>query len=783
MRKKTALILVVVMLALCMAGLSSCASYTEGAATTGYAFVQRIADKDYEGAYDYIYSFTSDVQSKQDFVDRFTNIYKALDIEDVTLISRVVEPVEGVIDEYSLSYTLNMQSELLGMLTYNFEAEIISGPLGFAVIYDPGLILPIMEEGDKVRVLNQSGVRGEIFSSEGKMLAKNDYAQSIYVDIDKNPDINAIKSFLAAEYGADVEKVQKKYDNAIENDYTLEVLMTFPRNTLTEADIEKITAVNGLGVDDERLTPTRYYPLADNAAHLVGYMGTPTEAQVEKNPDLAKVALIGQSGIEAAYEDTLKATDGRIIYIEDDRGEIKQVLYEEPKSDGADVYLTIDTDMQNSAYTLLASNCKEGQSGAAIVMDYESGDVKAMVSYPSFDTNLFNFPIEKKVWDYYTDEKNLTPLFSRTTQALYMPGSTFKPFTAVLPIEAGIMVDGVEPQLNIEDNKWYPDPVKYSWQYDYIGRTNVPAQPFDFEHSMKSSDNIYFAYYAMQIDRPTFKAYMESIGIGEAPDFEIPVTKSSLMNEGSEWNIGLQARAGYGMGELHITPLHLASMYTALVNGGDIINPTVVGKVSRTVDNEETIEWENQRTIFKESIMKQSTIDMIMPTLRRVVTDGTAYTANLQGISTLVAKTGTAQIGQDKSREVNWIVAIDRSSDNPLIYLVVVDTKTNEGTQPKLAVLRGLVSESYYNGALMGSLGSVDYGYTAVSTQTGGGDDDTVQDSSENNNDNADTGDTGGGGDAGDNDDSGGDSNNGDDSGDGGDGGEGGDVPVPEQSE
>ncbi len=779
MRKKTvAYILTLALMISCAGGLlASCASYTDGAATTGYAFVKRISEKDYAGAYDYIYSFSQDVKSKQNFIDRFTNIYEALGIGAVSLVDTSVTEKEGEDRKYTLSYTLNLNSSLLGVLTYTFEADIISGPLGFAVIYSPSLVLPMLEEGDKVRVMNESGTRGEIFSSDGKILAKNDYAQSIYIDLDKNPNIDEACSYLAQKYGADTAKLKEKCAVAAEKGYPLQALMTFPRDTLASDEIESISAVNGLGVDDQRLSPVRYYPLADNAAHLVGYMGAPREEQIKADPALENALTSGQSGIEAAFEKTLRGTDGRIIYIEDDRGEMKEILYEDPKFDGSDVYLTIDSTTQNAAYTLLATNCKEAQSGAVIVMDYTNGDVKAMVSYPSFDTNLFSFPIDTKVWDYYISEEAQKPLFSRTTQALYMPGSSFKPFSTVPAIESGILDPYYEPPIDIENDRWTPN-VK-GWQYDYIGRVQGINGPFDFEHSMKSSDNIYFAYYAMKVPLDTFKSYMEQIGIGEAPAFELPVTKSSLMTEGSEWNLGLQARTGYGMGELHITPLQLAAMYTALVNEGDILNPTVVDKISRTDGNNETVEWENQRTIFKERIMKQDTIDMEMQALRRVITDGTAYYANLQGISTLYAKTGTAQIGTDKSREVNWVVAIDKNPDKHLIYLVVVDTKTNEGTQPKLAILRGLVDSSNYNSSLMSDLGSVAYSEQSPNGSASGGDqvdqgdgdNSGSSDSGGNSNNNGDggddSGDTGGG-------DGGGD---GGDTGGGGDG-DGGDTPV-----
>ncbi len=709
MRKITAAILSAILLLVCCAGLVSCSSNpTEGAATIGYAFVQDIVDRKYADAYNYVYSFTADVKTADDFVLRYNNIYDALEISDVTLLNRDVTKKEDSENEYLLSYTLQMQSGILGTLTYNYNADIVSSPLGYKVIYLPSLILPTMEEGDKVRVMNQGGVRGEIFAADGKLLAKNDFAQSIYIDLDKEPDFNTVKQLLASMFDVDMEKAQKKYDNAVEKGYPLEVLLTFPRDTITAAQKEQIEAVNGLGVDDERLSPIRYYPMADSAAHLVGYMGAPTEKQVEKYKEegVQYGDTVGQAGIEGSMEETLRGTDGRIIYIENEKGEIKEVLYEDAKTDGADITLTIDTDLQNTAYTLLASNCAADMSGAAVVMDYTNGDVKAMASYPSFDDNLFNFPMDQKVWEYYQDPENLTPLFSRTTQALYMPGSTFKPFSSVPAIREGKLAEDTDPGLNIQKDEknrdyWVPNIPGITWNYPAIWRVSTPDQ-FNFEYCMKSSDNIFFAYFALIAEQNNgdFLHYMKEIGMGEAPNFEIPLTPSKKVEQDDEINWRMVAEAGYGTGKVAMTPIQLASLYTALMNDGDILNPTVVEKVSKTVDNEETVEWENERTVFKSGVMPQKAIDMSRQAMRRVIEDGTAYEAWLQDVDGLIAKTGTAQYNTPDGgkREYNWVIALN--PNNNLLYLVVLDTVLDEGTPFKLAILNGLVKPENYDSAL-----------------------------------------------------------------------------------
>ncbi len=702
------IIISILFLVSCMPLFSGCASVTQSADSVAASFVGKLAQKDYAGAFDSVYILTSDVKTRDEFTARFQNIYDALEFTDVSLVSRNVEKESET--DYKLTYTLRFQSNLLGEVSYDYSADIVSGPQGFSILYTPSLILPMLEEGDKVRSTSQTGARGEIFSADGEVLAKNDFAQSIYLDLEKSPDINEVKSFLGSNFGADQDKIQKKYDNAIEKGYPLEVLLTYPRNTLTDEQKEAISAVNGLGADEERLTPIRYYPYKDDAAHIIGYMGSPSEEQLAQDESLTENSSVGKAGLEQQLESTLRGKDGKIIYIEDDKGTQKEILYEDQKTDGTNVQLSINSDTQQKAYTLMAANLKEGEGGAVIVMDYKSGAVEGLVSYPSFDNNLFNFPLDPAVWDHYSKEDSGNPLLNRATQSAFMPGSSFKPFSSVPAINAGILTAGSEPPIKktpprTEDNKsdsysWTPD--MEGWHSGAIYSKTVATGPYNYEMAMKSSDNIFFAYYALQTTLEPFKAYLESVGIGgEPPAFELPVKASSMVSgeeDSIDW-LDWLARTGYGTGQLVISPLQLATMYTALENDGNMVNPTLM-KRTFTIDeneNETTVE-EKQVSNYKEGTMSQTVIDIEKPALRRVMVDGTGYEALLGNKFEIYGKTGTAQVGENRSREVNWIIALNESDGK--LYLVVVETAANEGTVPKLAILRGLVDAESYGAAL-----------------------------------------------------------------------------------
>lgn len=664
-----------------------------GAATVGYGFAQAIASGDYEAAYGYLYENSPDLGTEEEFAQRYTNIFDAMQVKKIELEDRTVEE-NG--ESYTLNYTLHIESTLMGGLSYDYEADIIPSKNGYGVIYTPSLILPYMESGDTVRLSTEYGQRGEIFDKNKNLLAKNDYAQSIYLQTEKIADIGAVSQSLAELLGVDAADVVKKYDNAVENGFDMVVVDALPKYTLTQSQRDALAQIPGVAVDENSLTPIRYYPMEDNCAHVVGYMGSPSEDEIAAmaNEGITENSKIGKTGLEAAYEDVLRPKNGFKLYVQDSLGNEKKLLYEEPAQDGEDLFLTLDSEEQNKAYTLLATNVLADQSGAVVVMDYKTGDVQALVSYPSFDPNNFSFPMNSALWDYLNSEEAQTPLYSRATQGAYPPGSSFKPFSIVPALENGKITPETSPDLNIVNNEWTPD--RDDWFYPSIKRVAETLGEFNMMNAMKSSDNIFYAWAAMQVGIDPFMEYMHKIGMGEAPSFELPLKKSNLLNDGTEMNIKILADMGYGMGELLVTPLQLASMYTALVNGGDMLNPTVVQSIYQEKGTAYNEAWHNERTVFKSDTMQSDTIDILKQAMKLVVDSGTAYPARLPGVN-MIGKTGTGQVIQaDGSiREMNWLVLIGLDEGNEKMVVVMLDTPKDEG-EAKFIIGRELMKPDGY---------------------------------------------------------------------------------------
>ncbi len=648
-----------------------------GAQTVGYAFAQAIADRDYGKAYDYLYKNSPDIGGKDEFIQRFTSIMKALQVTDIKLADRSVTPSDQL---SNLKYTLELKSTLMGDLSYEYRAEIIQSLDGYAVIYTPSLVLPFLEAGDTVRVQTLYGQRGEIFDKNKEVLAKNDYAQSVYLEIKKVEDINAAAQTINSVLGVDASKIVDQYNNADKNKLDVAVVKAYPRYTLTDEQIKTLTAVPGVGVDDSSLTPIRYYPMADNTAHVVGYMGSPSDEELKsmESKGITSDSKIGKTGLEAAYEDALRPSNGFRIYVQDSLGNLKKTLYEKSKQDGEDIVTTLDSKIQNKAYTLLAANVRQGENGAVVVLDYKTGNVDALVSYPSFDPNNFSFPMDQKLWTYLNSDAAGKPLVNRAIGAAYPPGSSFKPFAITPALELGKLTPETVVNLNIVDNSWTPD--LPNWHYPSIKRAHPTIGEYNMMNAMKSSDNIFYAWAALQVGIDPFMEHMHKIGMGEAPTFELPIKTSNLLNKNTEMNIKYLADMGYGMGELLVSPLQLASMYTALMNNGDILNPTVVGSIYKTEEGAYNKVWQNEKTVFKSGIMNSSTIDILDRALHMVVDSGTAYESRLEDVN-MMGKTGTAQIQQadGSMREINWLVLIGLDEGNQKLVLVMLDTQKDQG--------------------------------------------------------------------------------------------------------
>jgi penicillin-binding protein len=386
-------------------------------------------------------------------------------------------------------------------------------------------------------------------------------------------------------------------------------------------------------------------------------------------------SIVGKFGLERAYERELRGSDGSTTYIAGSDGSVKKILYEEKTQNGLDVELTIDIDLQRRAEELLRLTLYgDDTAGTVIVMDPFTGAVEAMCSYPTYDLNLFTRGIGEEDYQKLLDRKN-KPLFNRLTQGLYPPGSVFKPFTAAAALQTGAITKDYVFDETIDDDYWIP--TKYGhWQWSAIKRTEIKYRetPLNLHNAVLHSDNIYFANAALLTGIDNFTEYVESIGLGEAIPFELSVSGSQLLNKDSEMNLMLLADSGYGQGEVLITPLQMASSFCAFANGGDIPVPHIVKGIYRTDGTEYITEYETSPVVWKEDVLGGRTIDILESMMKDVVdSDYNGTGSKLKVRDCVIAgKTGTAEIGNDKNREIAWFAGYRTDVEKKDARLVLV---------------------------------------------------------------------------------------------------------------
>ncbi len=372
-------------------------------------------------------------------------------------------------------------------------------------------------------------------------------------------------------------------------------------------------------------------------------------------------SVIGRSGMEGLFEKELKGENGCRIYIADEEGNTKVELANREVENGKDVKLTIDARMQLILYERL----KEDE-GCSVAMNPYTGEVLALVSTPSYNNNQFILGMSQTQWDLLNGDER-QPLYNRFRQ-VWCPGSSFKPVTAAVGLETGAV--NPEEDYGKEGLSWQKDS---SWGSYYV-TTLHEYEPAILENALIYSDNIYFAKAALKIGAENMAEGLRKLGFGESVPFEISMSASQYSNsETIETEVQL-ADSGYGQGQILVSPLHLACIYTAFCNEGNMIKPYLV------YQEDSQAQWWIPEAFSKE------TAERVLEGMKKVVNspEGTGYAAHREDM-VLAGKTGTAEIKDSKEdtegTELGWFAVLtpDKNSERPVLIVSMVEDVKGRG--------------------------------------------------------------------------------------------------------
>ncbi len=651
-------------------------------------YMEYIPEKEYEQMYTMLNTEASGNISQEDFIQRNSAIYEGIEMQNMEVEVTAYDKERGTV-AYEMSFDTTA-----GRIQFENEAFFMKGEEGYQLVWEDALIFPGLGPADKVRITVVPAERGEILDRNGQLLAGKGIATSVGIVPGKLENKEEAIQSIAELLETDPESIEKKLSAKwVKDDYFVPIqtipkakgmelmdFMSLEPDEEAESERErqeKLLAIPGVMLSD---TEVRAYPLGAAVAHLVGYVQSVTAEDLEKHAGEGYTAesVIGRSGMEALFEKELKGRNGCRIFIVDSEGQEKEELAVLPVQHGQAVQLTIDAELQTAFY----EQFREEKSCSAAMNPY-TGEVLALISTPSYDNNDFIMGLSGGQWAALNEDEN-QPLYNRFRQ-VWCPGSTFKPVTAAVGLDAGVM-DPLEDYGN-EGLSWQKDS---SWGSYYV--TTLHAyEPVILENALIYSDNIYFAKAALKIGAQELGNALQEIGFSQELPFEIRMASSQYSNtEGIDTEIQL-ADSGYGQGQILVNPLHMACIYSAFCNEGNMVKPYLV------------YEQGKEGEYWIPAAFHTDTAAIILDGLTKVVNDpnGTAYMAQRDDLL-LAGKTGTAEIKASKDdtsgTELGWfaVFTAEESTRRPILIVSMVEDVKEKGGSSHVVRKDCLVLETWF---------------------------------------------------------------------------------------
>ena len=614
-------------------------------------------DGDYEGMYALLTESSKDSVSEEDFISRNQNIYEGIEASNIKVSFPSEESSSK--DTETVTYSTSMDT-CAGSVSFDNQAVLEKDSNGaYRISWDSTLIFPSLQDDYKVRVETETAERGSIYDRNGTALATQGTIS----------EVGLVPGKMSGNKEEDIQKIAELLDMSTDDINSLlgasyvqdDTFVPLKQISKDDTDTEsKLLEISGILIND---AAERIYPLGAAAGHLTGYVQSVTAEDLEKKAGEGYHAgsVIGKSGLELAYEDTLRAVDGSSVNIVDSDGNVVETLASQEAKNGEDIHVTIDASLQQTAYDQFSSD-----NGTAVAMNPKTGEVLSLVSAPGYDPNEFIMGMSDRRWEELNNSEN-RPLTNRFA-ASWVPGSTFKALTAVIGVDSG----KIDPQENFgyEGLSWQEDS---SWGDYHVTTLTDYGDQVNLENALVYSDNIYFAKAALKIGADTLIDRFKAMGFDEEIPFELSLTSSTYDDDDNIDSDIQLADTGYGQGQLLVNPVHMLSLYSLFVNDGSMIQPTLLCQDGYT------------GKMWKENVFSADAVETVRNDLIQVIENpsGTGASARIDGV-TLLGKTGTAEIKDSQSDtdgiERGWFICETAdSTDTPIAVAGMVEDVKGKG--------------------------------------------------------------------------------------------------------
>lgn len=570
--------------------------------------------------YEELYNLVETDMSKEEFTNKMKSVYDGMEVSSAWVTISINLKNSDVVN---LKYVTNLNT-VAGKLTFSNKSTLVKVNGKYKIKWDNSFLYPKLKNNQKIRVSTLKAKRGAIYDRNKNILAKDAKAYSIGIvagKIKSDDDLRAISKLLNITYKDIKAELAKPY--VVDGTFVHLKNIDREQQELKTA-LLKIPAVKIIDYD------IREYPYNEKLSTLLGFV---------QNDD-------GKSGLELTFNSQLKGLNGCEIYVDDDGINVDTILKKD-RVNGKNIDLTIDVKLQELIY----EKFKDVES-ATVAMNYTTGEILALVSTPSYETNKISLGISDNEWNEIVNNKK-KPLFTRFLSK-YTPGSTMKPIVAAIGLDTDSFTDIENFGKSVKS--WQKDS---SWKDFYVTTLEVYNGESNLEKALIHSDNVYFAKAALKIGKNLFKQELDRYGFNKPLNFEQNTDISVYGNIDSEAKLAV---SGFGQGEMEVNPIFMAKIYSAFANNGNAVTPYILQK-----------EGNDQNTVNSANLIKPLTANKIKNDLKKVIDEGTGKLAKIDG-KNLYGKTGTAEIKMtkdDKSgEEIGWFNVFD---DNKLLIVNMVE--------------------------------------------------------------------------------------------------------------
>ena len=554
-------------------------------------------------------------------------------------------------------------------------------------------------EKNRIHLQDIPPFRGMIFDRNGELLVDNRPSYHLYIIPEEIQDRKSLLKSLERLIGLKPSTVRSILkSNASKSPFKpIAIKKNISR---IELAVLETNLFNLAGVMIQ-VQPQRHYIYNQFASHLIGYLGEISERQLDSGKYVNNKAgdLIGKYGVEGKWQQALNGFRGGAQVEVDAAGRKLRIISQKPPISGANIYLTIEKDVQ-----AVAEDELKGKKGALVAINPNNGEILALASSPAFDPNVFIGGIDIKTWKELASSKDY-PLQNRSISGQYPPGSTFKIAVALAGLEEGI----IDPKEEIFCNGSYSvgNHLYRCWRKVGHGRVS-------FHKALVESCDVYFYNIGRRLGIDKIAQYAKQLGLGIKTDFDLGYERSGLIPNsqwklkrwGVPWQAGETVSASIGQSFVLVTPLQMARFISAVFNGGHLYQPKVIKGV---VKGDQKIDEFTPRLIGKVK-HKVEHMALIKEALIGVVNErrGTGSKARVQGI-TVAGKTGTAQVIRlameksydrqggipDEFKDHAWFVAI-APADKPRLALAVLVENGGHGGSAAAPIAKKVL-EAYFN--------------------------------------------------------------------------------------